>query len=261
MKPLRTCLVGLGVLAPAAALLLWFLPARWALPWIEPRLHGLQLQQVQGSLWDGRAGAVMAADGRRLGQLQWRLSRRSLLGQPQGQLRFEGAQLWFSGGVRRLADARLAIDDLDARVQLAALDAYTRSPLGQPRGELQLAIAHALLQGGWPVQLQAWARWPEAVVRTRDGNLALGALQGQAQATSGVIRVQLQDDGHGPLQAAGELQLSPLGWRLDATLRARQTDPTLRRWLAALGPVAADGSVHVRRGGGLAGSVPASPTN
>ena len=261
MKPLRTCLVGLGVLALAAALLLWFLPARWALPWLAPRLHGLQLQQVQGSLWDGRAGAVVAADGRVLGQLQGQLSRRSLLGQSPLQLRFAGAQLSFSGKLRRLADARIAVDDVDARVQLAALDVYTRSPLGQPRGELQLAIAHALLQGGWPVQLQAHALWTEAAVRTLDGNLALGTLQGQAQATSGVIHAQWRDDGHGPLQVAGDLYLSPLGWRLDATLRARQTDPAMRHWLATLGAVAADGSVHVRRSGGLAGGTPASPTH
>ncbi|MBQ4854513.1 type II secretion system protein N [Rhodanobacter sp. B2A1Ga4] len=261
MKSLRKSLLGLGVLVLAATVLLWFLPARWALPWLAPRLHGLQLQQLQGSVWDGRAGAVVAADGQVLGRLQWQLSRRALLGQPRLQLQFEGPQLAFSGAVRRLPDGRIEVDGMSAHAQLAALDRYASSPLGQPRGELQLTIDHALLQGGWPLQLQAQARWPQALMRTRAGDVALGTLLAQASATGGVVQAQLHDDGHGPLHADGKLQLSPLGWRLDATLRARQTDPALRRWLATLGPPAADGSVHVERRGGLAGSAPAPSTN
>ncbi|MHB1058652.1 MAG: type II secretion system protein N [Rhodanobacter sp.] len=255
MKLLRKCLTALGALVLAAAVLLWFLPARWAMPWIGPQLHGLHLQQVQGSVWNGRAGAVTAADGRVLGQLQWQLSRRALLGQLRLQLRFEGPQLVFSGSARRLADARIEIGAVDARVQLAALDPYVASPLGQPRGELQLTIGHALLQGGWPMQLQAQAQWPDALMHAHNGDVALGTLQADAQAEGGVVRVRLRDDGRGPLQADGDLQLSPLGWRLDATLRPRQTDPALRHWLAGLAAPAADGSVHVRRSGGL---VPAS---
>lgn len=258
MKLLRKSLIALAALMLAAALMLWFLPVRWTMPWIEPQLHGLRLQQVQGSVWNGRAGAVVAADGQALGQLQWRLSRRALLGQLQLQLRFEGPQLAFSGSVRRLADARIEIDNVDARAQLAALDAYVASPLGQPRGELQLTIVHALLQGGWPMQLQAQAQWPDALMHARNGDVALGTLQAHAQAQGGVVQVQLRDGGRGPLQIDGELQLSPLGWRLDATLRPRQTDPALRHWLAGLGAPAADGSVHVRRSGGL---VPASSTH
>lgn len=260
LKSLRTYLIGLGILL-AAATLLWFLPVRWALPWLTPRLHGLQLQHVQGSVWDGRAGMVVAPDGQLLGRLQWQLSRRALLGQPRLQLQFDGPQLVFSGSIRRLADGRIEARGANMRVQLAALDRYTASPLGQPRGELQLAIEHALLQGGWPLQLAAQARWPQAVMHTRDGDVALGTLLIQASAHGGVIQAQLHDDGHGPLHADGRLQLSPLGWRLDATLRARQTDPTLRRWLARLGPPAADGSVRIERRGGLAGSAPAPSTN
>lgn len=262
MKSLRKCLIGLGTLALAAAVLLWFLPARWAMPWIEPQLHGLHLQQVEGTLWHGRADEVVAADGQALGRLQWRLSRRALLGQVQLQLQFEGPRLAFSGGVRRLPDGQVEVSDASVRAELAAWTHAAMPPWGQPRGELQVTIGHALLQGGWPMQLQAQAQWPQALMHTtQDGDVALGALQAQASAQGGVIRAQLHDDGHGPLHADGELQLSPLGWRLDATLRARQTDPALRHWLARLGPPAADGSVHIQRRGGLAGSAPAPSTN
>jgi general secretion pathway protein N len=259
LKYLRKCLIGLGMLL-AAALLLWFLPARWAMPWIEPQLHGLRLQQVHGLLWDGRADQVVAADGHALGQLQWQLSRRALLGQLPLQLQFGGPQITLSGSMQRLPSGQIALHGVSMHAELAALNRNVKSPLGQPHGELQLTIDHALLQGGWPLQLQAQARWQRAVMRTHASDVALGELLWQAQAQDGVIHAQLHDDGTGPLHADGQLQLSPLGWRLDATLRPRQTDPALRPWLAGLGQPAVDGSVHIRRSGGLAGTLPAPPS-
>ncbi|WP_449427686.1 type II secretion system protein N [Rhodanobacter umsongensis] len=256
MTYLRKCLTGLGVLLLAAALLLWFLPARWAMPWIEPQLHGLRLRQLQGSLWDGRAGQVLAADGRPLGRLHWTLSRRALFGQAQARLDWQGPGFDFTGAVRRLPGAKVEWSGVNLHAALAAWPAHVTLPLGQPRGELQLDVEHAILQGGWPLQLQAQAQWRHAVMRTRTGDVVLGDLQGQAQAQNGVIQAQWQDDGQGPLQVDGRLQLSPLGWRLDATLRARQPDPALRHWLAGLGQPDADGKIHIQHSGGLAGALP-----
>jgi general secretion pathway protein N len=249
---LRKSLLGLGVLLLTAAALLWFLPARWVMPWVEPQLHGLRLQQVQGTVWDGRAGEVLAADGRGLGQVRWRLSRRALLGQLQLQLSFSGPQRFFSGSMQRLPGGRIAVHDASMLADLAGLDLPATAPWGQPRGELRATVDQAMLQGGWPLQLQAQAQWRRAVMRTPDGDVTLGELQMQARAKGGVIQAQWHDDGKGPLQVDGQLQLTPLGWRLDATLRPRHADPALHHWLASLGPVSADGSVHIHRSGGLA---------
>ena len=254
----RKTLLGLGALLLTAAVLLWLLPARWVMPWVEPQLHGLRLQQVQGSVWDGRAAEVVAADGHVLGQLQWQLSRRALLGQLQLLLSFHGPQLVFSGAMERLPGDRIALHEASMHVALAALDRPMTSPWGQPRGELQLTVDQAVLQGGWPLQLRAQLQWRHAVMRTSQGDVALGELQWQAQAQGGVIQAQVRDDGNGPLHVDGKLQLSPLGWRLDATLRPRQTDPSLRHWLTGLGPASADGSVHIQRSGGLA-AIPLAP--
>jgi len=259
VKYLRKGLNGLAALLLAAALLLWFLPARWLQPRIEARLHGLRLAQVQGLLWDGRAGQVLAADGRVLGSLHWRLSRRALFGEVRLQLDFAGPQLGFAGALRQLPGGRVEWHAVTLRAALAALPAHFTSPWGQPGGTLQLTVPHALLQGGWPLQLQATARWQHAVMQTRTGALALGELRARAQAQGGVIQAQLQDEGHGPLQVQAQALLSPLGWRLDATLRARQTDPALRRWLSTLGPADADGTVHIHRRGGLAGKMLVAP--
>ncbi|MEO8778263.1 MAG: type II secretion system protein N [Rhodanobacter sp.] len=258
MKYLRITLAGLALLVVLAALLLWFLPARWVMPWIEPQLSGLHLRQLHGSVWNGEADEVTGVKGKRLGQLHWQLSRRALLGDARLQLAFDGSQLGFSGIMRRLPEGRTAIDNLRLRTDLAVLGAYPPSLWGRPLGELQLTARHVVLQGGWPLQGQARGLWQHAAVHTRDGDVAFGALQLEAQAQGGVIRAQWHDVGTGPLWTNGELQLSPLGWRLDTTLRARQTDLALQRWLARLGPVAGDGSVHIQQSGGLAGTAPST---
>ncbi|MEP7186802.1 MAG: type II secretion system protein N [Rhodanobacter sp.] len=257
MKSLQKYLLGLAVLLLALGLLLWFLPARWATPWIETKLHGLRLQQVHGTLWQGRSDQVVAADGQTLGKLQWQLARRALLGQARLHLSFDGPALTFSGMAEKPSEPLIDLRDVTIRAELDRLGLPAVSPLGQPRGNLMINVSHALLQAGWPMQLQLQARWQQAVIHTQDDDVALGTLALKAQSQGGVVQAQFHDTGNGPLAAAGELQLSPLGWRLDATLSSRQTDPKLDQWLATLGPVSADGSVHIQQHGGLAVTLPA----
>lgn len=253
MKTLRKILAAVAVLLLAAAALLWWLPARWAMPLLQPSLHGMRLQQVGGTLWNGRAGQVLAPDGRALGRLQWRLSHRALLGQVELQVDFDGPQFGFHGQMRKLPAGQVAWNDVQARVELSALaDPRLRLPLDRPQGELAFNAEHALLQGGWPLELQAGLQWRQAAMHMKNGDVALGNLHGTLAAQSGVIHAQWQDDGEGPLRTTGDLQLSPLGWRLTAELQPRHDDPALRHWLAALGRPDADGTVHVVRSGGLA---------
>lgn len=258
MKSLRICLSALVVLLLVLGLLLWFLPARWAVPWIEPHLHGLRLEQVQGTLWQGSSARVVSVDGQMLGKAQWQLSRRALLGAPELHLTFAGPSLSFAGVATSLSDGKIAAHDITIRADLTALGLAAIVPLGQPRGALTANADHAVLQGGWPMELQLQAQWNPAVMQTREGDVALGALVLQVQSHGGIIQAQLRDAGEGPLAADGDLQLSPLGWRLDATLSSRQTDPKLDHWLATLGTPSADGSVHIQRHGGLAGTLPSS---
>ena len=253
MKILKKIPVAVAVFLLAVAALLWWLPARWALPLLQSSLHGLRLQQVGGSVWNGSAGQVLAPSGQELGRLQWQLSRRALFGRVELQLDFDGPQFVFHGRLRKLPAAQVAWSGVQARVNLSALaDPRLHLPLGRPQGEFELNADHALLQGGWPLELQAGLQWRQAALRTKDGDVALGDLHGQATAQGGVIHAQWQDDGHGLLRTTGELQLSPLGWRLTAELQPRHDDPILRRWLTTLGRPGADGTVHVERHGGLA---------
>ncbi|MEO7067874.1 MAG: type II secretion system protein N [Rhodanobacter sp.] len=251
----------LAVLVFCAAAVVWVLPARWALSWLAPQLHGLQLQQVQGTLWNGRAAHVLAPTGRDLGAAQWQLSRRALLGQVDLHLLLDGPQLNFSGTLRNLPADQVEWRDVTLRLDLALLPTAVPAAIGQPGGELTMQLDHALLQSGWPLQLSARGQWRSASLHTRRAEFVLGTMQWQAAAQNGAIQAQLRDDGHGPLEVAMSAQLSPLGWRLDARLHAQQTaSMALRQWLASLGPVDSSGTVTLHRDGGLARLLPAAPS-
>lgn len=236
-------LLGIGVLG-------WNFPARWALPWLTPHLHGMQLEDVEGSLWNGTAGHVLTHDGRVLGRAEWQVPRRVLFTQVPVRLRINGPQFAFSGAVRFERDGRSAWSDVRLRTDLALWPALAAALPGPPEGEWQLTVPRALLQHGWPLTLDLRGEWRDAALRVQGGRLALGDFAWDADARGGVVQARVHDVAGGPLHATGELLVGPLGWRLDARLRAA-TDGALRRWLATLGPVAADGSLHLVRHGGL----------
>lgn len=261
MKVWKKGLLVFATLMLCIAAAVWVLPARWALWWLAPQLHGLQLQQVQGSLWHGRSGQVLTPSGRDLGAARWQLSRRTLLGHMDLHVALDGPLVNFTGVVRSQPHDQVEWRDVSLRLDLTLLPATAGSPFGQPGGVLTMQLDHALLQGGWPLQLSSSGQWQSASLRSRAGVLALGTMQWQAESQAGVILAQLRDDGRGPLQVATSIQLSPLGWQLDARLRARQTaSAPLRYWLVSFGPLAADGSVTVHRDGGLARLLPADPS-
>lgn len=234
------------------AALAWNLPARWALPWIAPRLHGLQLQGVEGSLWDGRAARVVLTDGRVLGRATWQVSRRAVYTSTPVRVELDGGQLAFSAAMRSLAGGRTEWTDVHLRADFGAWPIGQVAGLGRPLGDWQMTAGKVLLQAGWPLQLDMQARWRDAALRTPSGLLPLGGLAWTGTAHDGVVDVRIHDVGTGPLQVRAQFQLSPLGWRLDARLLQRGTDPLLERWLAGLGTVDAAGVVHVQRHGGVA---------
>jgi len=249
---LRKILLGFGAVLLAVAILLWFFPARWAVTLIAPQLHGMQLQHVSGSVWQGRAEQWRDRNGHDLGRVQWQLSRRALWGDVRLQLDVEGPQLDFSGNVRRVSSETYDWRDVQARVVLGAPWQSWLATIGQPRGEIRLSVDRALLQNGWPMDLQGTAYWRDGSLRNANGEMALGDWQMQAQARNGWIKAQFRSEGDAPLRGHGQMQGNLLGWRLQATLQPHDPSAALRQSLRRWGTVDADGTVHVDRRGGLA---------
>lgn len=231
--------------------LLWFLPARWALPLLQARLRGVRLDGVSGTLWQGRAEQASIVNGPQLGRVAWTLSHRALLGDIRLGLDLRQPQWQLQGQVHRMSSTQLDLHDVTLHMNMAELG--TQSWLhGQPQGQLDLQVPQAQLQGYWPMQLDAAGTWSHAVVHTPQGEVPLGALSLVVTGQSGAIQGMLTDDGSGPLQTAGRLSISPLGWDLQFHLVPRRDDPVLMSWLRSLGTPAADGTLELRYRGGLA---------
>ena len=247
--------MGLLVLLVAAFALLWFLPARWALPWLHARLNGVHLQDVSGLVWDGRAGQVLSARGENLGALQWQLSRRALLGDNRLQVALHGPRIDFTGHMAGKQATEATWTDVQMRIDLDVLGAGPLLLGGVPRGTLRVTAGSIELRGGWPWTLDTQVQWQGAVLLTRQAHLPLGNLQADLRAENCVIEGHLQDDGHGPLRIDGHLQLSPLARRFTAVAAPRGRQPALQTWLAGFGAVDADGVTHIDYSGGLAAAI------
>ncbi len=247
----QTVLAGTLVALVAAALLGWFFPAAWAIAWLSPRLSGVQITGVHGLAWNGRADTVRLRDGRLLGAARWQVSRRVLLSPQPLVLELAGPQLAFSGQATS-AGGLTRWDQLHLQADLALWRPRQPPKLGLPRGQWEMTADHLAMQAGWPLHGELLAHWRDASLRTAAGEVALGDLQVRATANGGVIDARLDDVGSGPLQVSGTLRLTPLGWKLDAWLRARSADPALHRWLLVWGKPDASGRVHLQRIGGLA---------
>ena len=235
-----------------------FATAHGTLDW-KGRPLGTDFSQVWTAgtmVWDGRAAKLVAPNGRALGALQWRLSRRALLGEVQLRVDLKNPSLQFGGDLRRLIGDRQEWRNVALRIDLAAHQPALATPFGAPQGTLEVTVPYALLQGNWPLQLGAWAHWRDAAIRSGDDRVTLGDLRLLVQGEEGMVRSQMYDEGSGPLSLDGQLEVSPLGWRLDARLRPRSNDPALHRWLATLGRAEPDGTVHLQRRGGLAATLP-----
>lgn len=252
MKWLRRVALGVVVLLLASGVFYWFLPAGVAVPLFASRAKGLVLDDLSGTLWNGRAGRVTTRDGRELGQVTWQLGRDAILGRIHLQLHMDGRAGRFDGHMERTDPDAVHWTGVDFRLDAAALAGPASPQDLAPLGVVDGRVPRADLQGNWPVALEADIRWRAAAVRTPEGVVALGNLALKAASVDGVLRATLADDGQGPLAAKVALAASPLGWRLDGRLAPRARDTALSHLIARAGPPGRDGAVTLQRKAGLA---------
>lgn len=255
MKWFRWIALVVALLALAAGLFYWFLPASVAVPFVARRAHGLVLDELSGTVWNGRAGRVATVDGRELGAVTWRLGRDAILGRTHLDIHLDGRAGRFDGHLDSTGGDRMTWSGIDFRLDAAALTGPALPPELVPVGIVEGRIPRAELQGNWPVSLDADIAWRKAALRTPEGYITLGGLGLKATSLGGVLRATLSDDGEGSLAVSATLAASPLGWRMEGKLAPRIADSALTHLIARFGPIGRDGSVNLQRKAGLAPSI------
>ena len=255
MKWFRRISLVIAVLLLAGVLLYWFLPASVAVPFVASRAKGLVLDDLSGTLWDGRAGRVATVAGRELGSAHWQLGRDAIFGRLHLDLHLDGQVGRFDGHLEHPDPDHMVWSGVNFRLDAAALAGSSLPRELAPMGVVEGNIPRAELQGNWPVALDANVNWRAAAVRTPDGYINLGDIGFKAASDNGVLHATVADNGKGTLAVDAEVAASPLGWRLQGKLAPRIPDTALSHLIARFGPVGRDGSVNLQRKAGLAPSI------
>lgn len=240
----------LCVLLILACMTVWWFPARWAWSLARDKYPEVHIASVHGSVWDGRAERMQVA-GKALGTLRWQFGRSALWGKVHGDIALKGPLIVAEGHIKRAADGTTVVSHGHFRLPLQHVPLTW--PDGKPlAGMLVGQVKHARLVRGWPAELDATVTWQDAAVIDGGARVALGTLVSHWRAgQGGVIRAEFADRGDGPVRLKGSFAATLLGWRVDATLRARDGSAAVGRVLARLGKPDADGSVQVHKQAGL----------
>ena len=232
---LFTYLVALVAMAPAASV--------WKL--LEPRLDlpvALQIQELSGSFWNGRAGALRV-EGREIGNLAWRWQPMALL---QGQL---GLRLhWQAGADEAALRLRLRRGAAQVTGLRGALDASRLQPwfdlpvLLGGRVDLDIARIRWDAVAGFQ-QADGTVLWADAAAGL-PRPLALGLYRAEVDALDGSLLARIEASPESPLDVRGTVSWHPSGsHRLDLSLRSGSAaDPALRSALDAIARRQPDGS-------------------
>jgi general secretion pathway protein N len=256
LKSLRVVLSCVSIVFLCAAVLVWFFPARWALVMFGRQLHGLRIEQAHGLVWQGRAEHVYAPNGMDMGAADWSLSRRALLGDVWLDIHIQQSKLQFTGQMHRISASAVDWRNVTLHVDAAWLGPQAWLNQGEPQGWLDIRRAQLHLQGEWPMQGSVSGQWHDAAVRERYQSVFLGTLVLRIEVQGGIVQATMNDDGRSPLQMAGRLSLSPLGWNATVNLASRRSDPALWQWLRAFGKPSPDGTLYLHYRGGLAQLTP-----
>lgn len=252
MKLIRNLLLLVVILLLLAALVLAFLPARTALDFIGGRLGPVELGEVSGTVWRGQANPARV-NGHDIGVLSWTLSPWGLLSaRVDADLVLRGDTYNGSGAVSVRRDRSVRVRDLDLTFPARRLEPVLDVPALVFRGEVQVALAEAELQGGFPTALRGSATWKDAAVagsaEAQFGEITTDFASNGAGGVDGSVR-----DSGGPLQASGTYSASLAGYHAEIALRARDGNPQVTEALQYIGQPQTDGSSRLEIRGSLLG--------
>ena len=252
MRVLKLLVGLLLILIAVAAVVAWTLPAQLAWRMAASRLPSLQLEGVQGSVWNGHAAQASVA-GQPLGALVWQVEPWPLLrGDMRAKAQLSDGGFPASGTLTRHRDG--SIDVHDAHIELPAEVLHAALGIEQVDllGSLQINVHAARVRHAWFEALDADARWHDAgvsgIAQARFGDVLAKISMPEPPRVHGEIR----DAEDGTLFIRGDFDALPTGYTLKARLAARNAnDLQTQEALQFLGERQPDGSVLMQAGGQL----------
>lgn len=231
--------------------LLACMPASQILPRL-PLPAGLQLQNISGTLWQGRIGDL-SWQKYRLHNLQWEVAFSQLwLARPTIKLSLQDPETAVAGGtVSWRGD--WSLNNWQVNTSTHTIQRWLSLPLPiDANGELTLNIDQLTFNSLECQTLTGQLNWQQALLQTPAGELALGNPVAALSCRNKAVEANIQQDS-ASLHSETSLQLNMQGqYKLKASLQAKPALPdTLRSSLGWLGPVDGQGVIRAIYEGSL----------
>lgn len=243
--------VALGIVA-YLVFLIATLPAKHAYGLVAPRLAPLTLYGVEGTVWSGRAAAVMVR-GVQLESMAWNLELLPLLqGRIQAHLSFQTSGGTGNARVGRRLGGALYLGDVNTRIPVAQI-----APLLPVRpvnigGILDVKLRELTMGTAGIEKVLGTVDWKEGAVLAPK-QVTLGDFSIAFVETKQGVEAQIRDSGSGPLEVKGTLRLGQDGsYEFRGALAARNSaSPELSQALQFIGRPGPDGKIPVSYAGRL----------
>lgn len=246
---LRRPLLPLLFLLSYLLFLLASLPAAQILPRL-PLPAGLQLREINGTLWQGRIGEV-SWQNYRLHDLQWEvLFSRLWLAMPALKLSLQDPDTAIATGIVGWRGA-WQLSDWQVKTSASTVQNWLAIPLpADVSGALQLNIKQLIVNRTECQILAGQLHWQQAVLQTPAGELSLGSPSAELSCQETAFDANIRQDS-AALHSQAALQLNMQGrYKLQATLQPTAEFPAnLRPALDWLGTSVQNGAIQVKHEG------------
>ncbi len=217
-------------------------PATAALGWLSKGNPELSFEQVEGTLWHGKAKQLRVR-GVALGALDWTLSAGSLIRMaPLLNVSLNEKENTFNATVQRMQDGRLVISKLTANADAGWLSPALGIPLLRPTGRLNVKLSEVeIAPDGRPLRALGDIAWEDAGV-TGAANAKLGGVLITLSGTDRITGTIAPLGANPPLQVNGSFELVGLNYTSNVRIIPNTSDPQLLRALEYVGQPILDGN-------------------
>lgn len=239
-------IIFLGLLSFLLAAL-WLLPLSFAKPYAEKYVAGLQLNDVSGTIWNGKVGSFIIAK-TDLENVKWKLQPLKSLTSLSLNFSFniDGKDLTAKGFAGITPSQKLILDD--TQFDLDAKYINTLQTVAKTSGDIKGTIKHAELdQESLPI-VNAVIDWKEAAISSPI-KLAQGDYHAKITPDSGDLNIKLSSS-DAPMELDGKIKLNK-EWLYDSDINIKSNDPGLGSMIGLIGKKQADGTVNLKNKGDL----------
>lgn len=245
---------GAIVLVGYVVFMLILFPADRAYRLLQTQLPGVELFQVQGTLWSGTAQAVVVR-GKTLRNFSWELKPLGLFkGRIEADVKFDSNTTWASANVGVGLGEKIVVSSLQGQLPVVELQALLPPAPAKLAGMLQLNF-DKLVYASESKQLeyaQGRVEWQGASVTVMQ-EAAIGDYQLDLTTTDQGVEGTFSDINEGPMQVQGGLTLGlDKQYKVDAKLKVRDASrQDLVQSVRFIGKADNDGNVVFSKAGTL----------